>query len=91
MKFLRLIATDTDDVDNIDPAVFAATGINYTARIIADVPVYVEIGIDAEATEASCYVNEFTEIYVNVGPDEDVSILGSDTGTVWVTEVRASS
>lgn len=91
MRFLRLLGTETDDVDNVDPAVFAAGGHGYSARIIADVPFYVEIGVDAVATEASCYVNEFDPIYVNVGPDEDVSILGSDTGVVFVTEVLASS
>lgn len=88
---IRLISTLADAVDNTDPAVFSSKGYGYTARIIADVPVFVEIDVDAVADEDSAYVNEFSELFVNVSPDETVSVLGSDEGNVWVSEIKVSS
>lgn len=92
-KTLRIQETDSDDVDAVDAVIFSAKGYPWTARILADVPVYVLVGHtgETEATDEDFYINEFDPHLLAVGACEDVSILGTDTGTVWVSEVRCSS
>lgn len=87
MHVLRLRSTFASDVDAVDPVVVDAKGYPWTARIVADTPVHVEIDIDAIADTDSAYVNEFEQMLFSVSADEDVSILGTDNGKVWVSEV----
>lgn len=87
---LRLGPTETDNVTNAADVVFAAKNYPWTARIIADVPIFVKVG-GVEATVEDIYLNEFESPLFNVAAGEDVFVLGTDTGKVWVTEVYLSS
>lgn len=89
---IRIVNTETDAVNSGGATSFEMKGYPWTARIVADVPVYVLVGIDAVATVEDAYVNEFDDhTMFSIGADEDVSVLGTDVGTVWVSEVRKSS
>lgn len=88
---LRIQMTETDDVTAVADVVFAAKGYPWTARIIADVPIYVKVGIAPEATDEDIYINEFESPLFSVASDEEVSVLGTDVGKVWLSEVRISS
>lgn len=91
MQVLRLRHTDTDAVDNTDPITVDAKGYPWIARVIADTPVFIKIAPDAIATEADAYINEFEQMLFSVSADDDVSILGSDDGNVWISEVGIAS
>jgi len=88
---LRLGPTETDDVASAADVVFAAKIYPWTARIIADVPIFVKVGVTPEATDEDIYLNEFESPLFNIAAGEAISVLGSDTGKVWVTEVYLSS
>ena len=92
MIVLRIQNTDHEDLDDTTPLAFEARGYSWTARIIADVPFYAIVGaVGINATADDAYFNEFEENLLSVGAEEDLSILGSDSGEVWVSEVLASS
>ena len=93
MPILRIQETDAAEVSDAS-AVTATTakGRAWTARIVADVPIFVLIGVDAEATVDDLYINEFEECaHLAVSADQEVSVLGTDSGTVWVSEIRVSA
>lgn len=88
---LSILGTQWAEVNNATPATFEAKEHPWTACVRADTPVYVAIGPGVEATDEDCYVNEFEQNLFNVPAGHDLSILGTDAGDVWVTEVKVSS
>lgn len=88
---LSILHTQWSEVNNTTPVAFDAVPYPRTMRVRADTPVYVAIGLGAEATDEDCYVNEFEQNLFNVPAGHAISILGTDAGDVWVTEVKVSS
>lgn len=89
---LSILSTQWSAVNNTTPVTFAAVDRPRTVRVRADTPVYLAIGIEAAATDEDCYVNEFeTQNLFSVPAGQDLSVLGTDDGDVWVTEVKVSS
>ncbi len=91
LPILRFGDTDAVEVDDSSDAVIIAKTYAWTARLIGDVPFFFKVGIDAEATDECPYVNEFEPIYVAVSANEDLALLGTDLGTVWVSEIKLSA
>jgi len=89
---LRIQETDSADVsDAAAVEVVSAKGYAWTARIVADVPIFVLIAAGVDADDEDLYLNEFEDQLFAVSADQDVSILGTDIGVAWVSEVRRSS
>ena len=89
---LKLGDTVRADIDNAADDVVAAKGRCWHARILADVPFFLKIGPAAEATENDFYVNEFEgDMIFAVGSLDAISVLGSDIGQIWITEVWCSA
>jgi hypothetical protein len=91
MFILRFVETDAVDVDDASDTVISAKGYGWTARLIADVPFHFAVAGTAEATDESPYVNEFEPLYISVSAQEELALLGTDIGTVWVSEIKVSS
>lgn len=88
---LSLLATQWAAVGTGGAVNFDAVTRSRTLRILSDTPVYVAVGPEVTATDEDCYLNEFDPTFLNVPAGHRVSILGTDTGDVWVTEVKVSS
>jgi len=89
---LRIQETDAADVsDAAAVEAVSAKGYAWTARIVSNVPVFVLIATGVDADDEDLYLNEFEDQLFAVSADQDVSVLGTDVGTVWVSEVRKSS
>jgi len=90
---LTIISSDSFPVTFDAPTVIAALSRSWTARISADVPIYIKVGEPGvEATDGACYLNEFEgSIPLAVPKGHEISILGTDIGTVWVAEIKFSA
>lgn len=88
---LSLLGTQWSPVATGAAVNFGAVQHARTLRILSDTPVYVKVGPGVIATDEDCYLNEFDPTLLNVPAGHDVSILGTDSGDVWVTEVKVSS
>lgn len=89
---LSILSTEWAELtDSVTPVSFAAVDRPRTVRVRADTPVYIAIGPGAVATDEDCYVNEFEQNLFNIPGGHDLSVLGTDAGDVWVTEVKVSS
>lgn len=92
MISLKLGDTVRADIDNSAADVVAAKGRAWHARILADVPFFLKIGPGVTATGNDFYVNEFEgDMIFAVGAADAVSVLGSDIGQIWITEVWFSA
>lgn len=92
MYILRLGDTVRADIDATTADVVSAKGRPWHARILADVPFHVKIGVGVTATADDFYVNEFEgDMIFAVGAADVISVLGTDIGKIWITEVWCSA
>lgn len=90
----KVESTDAEDVSPAASVNIAAKTYSWTARIVADVPVYVFIdkaGNSPDADDGDFPVIEFAETLFAVAKGHEISVRGEEAGTVWVSEVKCSS
>lgn len=87
-RVLHILSTETADIDTVTDLVVAAKGRPWIARIVADVPVHVAYGVAVAADTADAVITEFETVYLSIPAESDLSVLGTDVGTVWVSEVK---
>lgn len=92
LSVVRIISSAKMDIDGVDAVTVTAKTYPWCARVLADVPFYVAVGESPTATDSDMYINEFDDsMLLSVGAGEEISILGSDTGTANICEVKPSA
>lgn len=87
-RVLSIIATTALDIDTLGVDEIVAKGYPWIAHIVSDVPVHVVSGISVTADAEDFVITEFDVVMLAIPADHELSLLGTDVGVAWVSEVK---